>query len=424
MGRKKKDIPIIEQLGQPICNADGTPNMEFYPNPNKRRVGRPTKQEQADREAAEQEREVWRQVPNLSPNCIVWVSNKGNVRLGAQAVKEVDGSVSIYIDGCRIPLDTLVYAAFQNPVNEPDWSNHVIVHKNGDMSDNRFTNLDTVRVGAAHLNEKHVPVITPKDVLNHCYPEFIKNSEMLRVYYEMKAKGATIGNYSADLTPNMERRIENIAETVVARMLAGFVMDGVRGDARFSSPFFRTSGSNYPPEFIDEIGKIDSHEHNAGRPGSQEFADRYDNVQTSRKSIDLSNPVELMNEELKWQYRKIGALEYIWAKKSGELESVNALDMPDEWKQFGKVVKTLLVSKRNRRPIDKDFQIVLRIFDSGESLFYMVPITLWKRAERLLKKITENPDMKMPEDIILGDIKEHKNEDGTYSYSYIEKIKK
>ena len=83
MGRKKKDTPIIEQLGQPICNADGTPNMEFYPDKSKRRVGRPTKQEQADREAYEQEREVWRQVPNLSPNCVVWVSNKGNVRLGA-----------------------------------------------------------------------------------------------------------------------------------------------------------------------------------------------------------------------------------------------------------------------------------------------------------------------------------------------------
>jgi hypothetical protein len=41
-----------------------------------------------------------------------------------------------------------------------------------------------------------------------------------------------------------------------------------------------------------------------------------------------------------------------------------------------------------------------------------------------LKKITENPEKKLPEDIILGDIKEYKNEDGTYSYSYIEKIKK
>ena len=353
MGRKKKDTPIIEQLGQPICNADGTPNMEFYPDKSKRRVGRPTKQEQADREAYEQEREVWRQVPNLSPNCIVWVSNKGNVRLGAQAVKEADGSVSIYIDGCRIPLDTLVYAAFQNPVNEPDWSNHVIIHKNGDMSDNRFANLDTVRVGAAHLNEKHVPVITPKDVLNHYYPEFIKNSDMLRAYYEHKAKGIPVSNYDVNLTPNMERRIENIAETVVARMLAGFVMDGVRGDARFSSPFFRTSGSNCPPEFRDETGNNE----NAGRPGSLNIIERHnEKTMTSRKSIDLSNPVELMNEELKWQYRKVGALEYIWAKKSGELRSVKANQIPDEWKQFGKVVKTLLVSKRNRRPeIDKDF---------------------------------------------------------------------
>lgn len=164
MGRKKKHPEIIEQLGQPLCNADGTPNPEFYPS-KKRHVGRPTKQEKADSEAMSQ-KEVWRQVPNLSPNCIVWVSNKGNVRLGAQATKEADGSVSIYIDGCKIPLDVLVYAAFQNPVKEPDWSNHILIHKNGNMNDNRFMNLDVMQVSATTLNEWHIPVITPSDVMN------------------------------------------------------------------------------------------------------------------------------------------------------------------------------------------------------------------------------------------------------------------
>ena len=84
----------------------------------------------------------------------------------------------------------------------------------------------------------------------------------------------------------------------------------------------------------------------------------------------------------------------------------------------------MLVSKKNRRPIDKDFQIAIRIFENGESLFYRIPLRLWKRAERLLKKIIDNSDTDLPEDIILADIKEHMNEDGTYSYSYIEKIKK
>lgn len=42
MGRKKKHPEIIEQLGQPLCNADGTPNPEFYTS-KKRHVGRPTK---------------------------------------------------------------------------------------------------------------------------------------------------------------------------------------------------------------------------------------------------------------------------------------------------------------------------------------------------------------------------------------------
>jgi len=51
----------------------------------------------------------------------------------------------------------------------------------------------------------------------------------------------------------------------------------------------------------------------------------------------------MLNEELRWQYRKIGALEYIWFKKSGELKSVKAVNMPDEWKQFGKVVQTVIV---------------------------------------------------------------------------------
>jgi hypothetical protein len=49
---------------------------------------------------------------------------------------------------------------------------------------------------------------------------------------------------------------------------------------------------------------------------------------------------------------------------------------------------------------------------------------IWKRAERLLKKIVENPEAKLPEDIVIADIKEYMNEDGTYLYSYIQKIKK
>ena len=57
-------------------------------------------------------------------------------------------------------------------------------------------------------------------------------------------------------------------------------------------------------------------------------------------------------------------------------------------------------------------------------MFYMIPIRLWKRAERLLKKIVENPEAKLPDDIVIADIKENMNEDGTYSYSYIQKIKK
>ena len=422
MGRKKKHPEIIEQLGQPICNADGTPNIEFYPK--KRRVGRPSKQDLIDRGAMQQEKEIWRQVPNLSPNCIVWVSNKGNVRLGAQATKESDGSVSIYIDGCKIPLDVLVYAAFQNPVNEPDWSNHVLIHKNGDMADNRFMNLDTLQVPAKALNEKHIPIITPTNVLNHYYPEFIKNSEMLRIYYEQKERGLTTNSYDDHLTPNMVHRFENIAETVVSRMLAGFVMDGVRGDARFSSPFFRTSGSNFPPEFR-ESGNKDTDEHGIGLPGSLDIIERnMARTQSFRTSAETSNPLDLLNEEVRWQYRKIAALQEIWMKKSGELKSVKYVHMPNEWKQFGKAVQTVLLQKQKKRSIDKDFQIAIRIFDSGEALFYMVPMRIWKRAERLLKKIIDNTEMKLPEDILLADIKERKNEDGSYSYSYIQKIKK
>ena len=176
-------IKFEEPTKEEVLNQDGyqlndspesAPVKRGRGRPRKKRGPKPKTQESSHqgqstapeiKEPKVQER--WRQLVNIIPEASVWVSDQGGIRLGVLAKKELNGSITVNLCGAWVPLDQLVYAAFGEPSKNPEWKQTVLQHKNGDLRDNTFSNLEPVKLKCSQAQAApYHPTVTPNDVMN------------------------------------------------------------------------------------------------------------------------------------------------------------------------------------------------------------------------------------------------------------------
>jgi hypothetical protein len=153
---KTTEVEIDEVDTGKVKRGRGRPRKKRGPKPKSQRqaVGTSsissisTSQDTAPKlkEPGAQTKERWRQLVNIIPEASVWVSDQGGIRLGVLAKKELNGSITVNLCGAWVPLDQLVYAAFGDPKKNTEWDQTVLQHKNGDLRDNTFSNLEPVKL--------------------------------------------------------------------------------------------------------------------------------------------------------------------------------------------------------------------------------------------------------------------------------------
>lgn len=93
--------------------------------------------------------EEWRTLPYLPPN--VEISDRGNVRMYVTSVDTKllhqtasSGYRVVSINGSQYAVHRMVADAFLPPVSDPNLTDFVVNHKNGNKSDNRVSNLERI----------------------------------------------------------------------------------------------------------------------------------------------------------------------------------------------------------------------------------------------------------------------------------------